>query len=248
MNLENTMKLIDNKFATTLLGMMLLSAACTTAFGQQPAIAPKAANASTEEEASAPSKPGTEGIKVHGHWLIDLKDKDGKVIEHRDFNNSLFISGADILAKLISGQSVMGSLQISAGGFIIYRPDIPNHGLNSCNSTPPASAACVPNLTISYTHFDVPNNIPNSLVTLNGSFTPTAATVVSSVGTNSVACALSQQPTTPALLTESPARCAALDFDAGVGSQASFFTGTNITPINVAAGQTLAITVVLSFS
>jgi hypothetical protein len=241
------MKRIENKLAATFLGMTLACNACTVAIAQQQAPAATAAKATVEEEPSLPTKPGTEGIKVHGHWLIDLKDKDGKVLEHRDFHNSLNISGADILAKLISGQSVMGSLQILAGGFFIYRPDIANHGLNSCNSTPP-NAACVPNLTISYTHFDIPNNIPNSLVTLSGSITPTAAIVVSTVSTASVACALSQQPATPTLLTESPARCAALDFDAGVTSQDNFFTGTNITPINVAAGQTLAITVVLSFS
>ena len=30
-----------------------------------------------EQESPKPRKPGGEGVKVHGHWVIDLKDTDG---------------------------------------------------------------------------------------------------------------------------------------------------------------------------
>jgi hypothetical protein len=28
-----------------------------------------------------------QGLKMHGHWIIDVKNPDGKVVEHRDFQN-----------------------------------------------------------------------------------------------------------------------------------------------------------------
>ncbi len=68
--------------------------------------------AEEEEAASAPKKPGQEGIKVHGHWVMDLKDKDGKVIEHRDFQNSLDRNnGTNLLIDLLIGTTVGGNME-----------------------------------------------------------------------------------------------------------------------------------------
>lgn len=251
------MKPFEAKLTTALVATMLVPGPWNMAMAQQrsatqAAHAKAAARATAkpaveEDESSTPSKPGTEGIKVHGHWILDLKDKDGKVLEHRDFHNALNVSGGDTLAKLISGLAVGSALQIQAGGFIIYRGDIANHAIPSCNANPP-NAACVPNLTVSYTHFDIPNNVPSSFVTLNGSITPTTAVTVSSVATSAMICEASQIPVPSTLVTESPARCAANDLDSGLRTDDYPFTGTSITPINVAAGQTLAITVIISFS
>jgi hypothetical protein len=58
-----------------------------------------AATSGEELGAVAPSKPGGEGIKVHGHWVIDVKDPDGKVVQHRDFENSLVTVGSSGLAS-----------------------------------------------------------------------------------------------------------------------------------------------------
>src|SRR6185312_9859994 len=60
-------------------------------------------------------KPGQEGIKVHGHWVMDLKDKDGKVIEHRDFQNSLDRNnGTNLIIDLLTGVVVGGNMEIDA--------------------------------------------------------------------------------------------------------------------------------------
>jgi hypothetical protein len=61
-----------------------------------------------EEETAKPSKPGSEGIKVHGHWVIDVRNPDGALVRHKDFENSLvtqgqFVSGDQLLAALLSG-------------------------------------------------------------------------------------------------------------------------------------------------
>jgi hypothetical protein len=64
-----------------------------------------------EEQRATPGKAGGEGIKIHGHWVMDLKNADGKVVDHRDFENSLVAVGAapsgdQIIAALLSGNVV----------------------------------------------------------------------------------------------------------------------------------------------
>lgn len=53
-----------------------------------------------------------EGIQVHGHWTIDVRNPDGKLASHTEFENSLQASGANTLTGLLSGQYV-------SGGFVV---------------------------------------------------------------------------------------------------------------------------------
>ena len=72
--------------------------------------------AEEEEETAKPAKPGSEGIKIHGHWVIDVRNPDGTLAAHRDFHNSLVTltgasygpTGDQILAALLSGNTVPG--------------------------------------------------------------------------------------------------------------------------------------------
>ena len=53
------------------------------------------------------------GIQIHGHWVIDVKNPDGKLVEHREFENSLvkvggLPSGDQLLAGLLSGNLAAG--------------------------------------------------------------------------------------------------------------------------------------------
>ena len=56
-------------------------------------------------EPAAP-KGQSEGIKVHGHWVIEVKNPDGKVTTRREFENSLAgpngSDGSNLLAGLLS--------------------------------------------------------------------------------------------------------------------------------------------------
>jgi hypothetical protein len=84
---------------------------------------PKVAVSEEDEEAkpSKPSKPGSEGIKVHGHWVLQVKNADGTLGERREFNNSLVTSvlafgnsafstsGAELLAGALSGNVAVGN-------------------------------------------------------------------------------------------------------------------------------------------
>lgn len=80
------------------------------------------------EEAVTPKKPSGEGIRVHGHWILQVKNADGTLGERREFENSLVtddtaLSGNQILVLLLSGNAVpsdpavvLGSGSISGAG------------------------------------------------------------------------------------------------------------------------------------
>lgn len=81
------------------------------------------AQAQSEESESAvaeekPSRDGShEGIKVHGHWIIEVRDPDGSVVRHREFENSLSGVGPNFLAQCVaSGCSITGWQIIIDGG------------------------------------------------------------------------------------------------------------------------------------
>jgi hypothetical protein len=52
-----------------------------------------------------PSGDGShEGIKVHGHWTIEVRNPDGTLVTHREFENSYV--GGSFLPALLNHQSV----------------------------------------------------------------------------------------------------------------------------------------------
>jgi hypothetical protein len=59
-------------------------------------------------------EPEGEGVEVHGHWVIDVRNPNGKLIEHREFENALvtrpggLLSGDQLLAGLLSGNQTAG--------------------------------------------------------------------------------------------------------------------------------------------
>jgi len=67
-----------------------------------------------KEQAAQPSKPGDEGVEVHGHWVIDVRNPDGRLVAHREFENALvtrpggLLSGDQLLAGLLSGNLTAG--------------------------------------------------------------------------------------------------------------------------------------------
>lgn len=73
-----------------------------------------AANAPASTEEKPPAKGQREGITVHGHWTIEVRDPDGRVATHREFENSFVDS--DVLAKLLVHASTAGGLSITLLG------------------------------------------------------------------------------------------------------------------------------------
>jgi len=54
-----------------------------------------------------------EGIQVHGYWKIDVRDPDGRVVKHVEFENSLNTQiGGPLLMALITGQNSPGAWSV----------------------------------------------------------------------------------------------------------------------------------------
>jgi hypothetical protein len=165
-----------------------------------------AKGAEREETAARPESPGAQGLKVHGHWVMDVKNKDGKVVEHRDFQNSLTtvasagsngisVTGDQILAGLLSGSIVTGDPGI---GFIQDTNTSVDPSLD-CGSVAALSLNCFlfstpqsllginqatlqTGLTISVTFLGGPSGAPSWV--LSGNYTvPAGLTSIVSVAT-----------------------------------------------------------------
>jgi hypothetical protein len=72
------------------------------------AVAPQAQPAAQTGRTHA-AKGTHEGIKVHGHWTIEVKNPDGKLVTHREFENSLTTSGGPLLSALLGRTVTTGS-------------------------------------------------------------------------------------------------------------------------------------------
>ncbi len=73
--------------------------------------------------AASPTKPAAhprgnhEGIKVHGHWTIEVKNPDGRLVSHTEFENALVQpSGAATLAQTLLGKIVPGGYLVTLAG------------------------------------------------------------------------------------------------------------------------------------
>ncbi len=75
------------------------------------------ATTSTATESKGGQK---ELIKVHGHWTIDVRNPDGTLVSHNEFENSLQPVGVATLPMILGRKSTAGSWQIalySVGAF-----------------------------------------------------------------------------------------------------------------------------------
>jgi hypothetical protein len=177
-----------------------------------------------------------EGIKVHGHWTIEVRNPDGALVTHREFENSLSPQTGPLgLANVLGRVHSVGLWQVAIGN-IIQSPTQPcfapagNFAI-ACFMQEPGDTSNGPfdfqTLTVS-----VPTTGPNTgALVLSGSFTVQTSSALAEYSTSFYYCAG----------TVAPATC-------GTQNVFTFFTFAQISPINVAAGQLVQVTVVLSFS
>jgi len=52
-----------------------------------------------------------EGIVVHGHWTIDVRQPDGTLVTHREFENAL-TGGGTLIANLLARRAITGHWDI----------------------------------------------------------------------------------------------------------------------------------------
>jgi len=230
----------------------------------QTAVAPQAQPVAQPAQAAAPGKPaanGThEGIKVHGHWTIEVRNPDGKLVTHREFENSLVVGGGDngsvFLAGLLRGTTTLGAWEVTLADnptnptFVIFitQPNV-TEGQASCyliNQNPP-SITCSNNLALNggavvtpgSTQYSPVNNGPTFTMTGSGTVAQGVSSSVEWVSTINWPCVPSEATTAcdnDPLATRMSLTAATLDGK-----------GTDPSPVPVTGGQTVAVTVAISF-
>ncbi len=91
------------------------------ASGSSQAQAPRAGSKTAEEESASANKEHAggpqEGINIHGHWVIDVRNPDGMLVTHREFENSY----VGHLPAILAGQVSVGGWTIGLiGGASTY--------------------------------------------------------------------------------------------------------------------------------
>ncbi|MFZ0340408.1 MAG: hypothetical protein WAL45_20455, partial [Terracidiphilus sp.] len=101
----------------TVLALMLSSSIAGRAQASATSPAVPAATPATvapvgQPAARAERRPGGnhEGITVHGHWIIEVRNPDGKLVSHTEFENGLALHGGGaLLAGFIGRVQTPGS-------------------------------------------------------------------------------------------------------------------------------------------
>jgi hypothetical protein len=175
-----------------------------------------------------------DGIKVHGHWTIEVRNPDGKLVTHREFENSLDPqTGATGLANVLGRVHSVGLWEVGVGNL----PTLPAQPCQASTFMSPcimgeSGDTLNPNAfkTLSVT---VPTSGNNAgKVVLSGSFTAQNTSPLAAASSTFFYC-----PGTVA-----PVNCGT------PLNQFTFLTATFFSAITVNAGQLVQVTVVISFS
>ena len=63
-----------------------------------------------------------EGIKVHGHWVIEVRNPDGGLVERREFDNALAPGGPQLLAQWLLRSGSPARWVIELGDYSLPGP------------------------------------------------------------------------------------------------------------------------------
>lgn len=231
----------------------------------------QAAKAKPAAEPAARKSP-SEGIKVHGHWIIEVKNPDGKVVTHREFENSLAggngSEGSNLLAGLLSGNYTpgpwaIGLYNISTPGpcstqagqvcFIISPKATNEVVVDNCST----SLAQVTSGTQPWCYDTLTESLPApgsqgyfTTFSLSGAAYVDTSTTITHVLTAQTLCPASA-PYAPGTAvspaTTAPSDCLANSTGLLAYNAYTSFTSAQVS-VPVIAGQTVSVTVVISFS
>lgn len=238
-----------------------------------------------EKNLASQAKGQHEGITVHGHWTIEVRNPNGSVVKHVEFENAscptqtvsvtttffgstttqtLLFPGAALALSLVgSGQGSLGAWEVILGSSAALNtnPNLPP-GCVSVNeyaliSFPNAITLLQNNVSQNYllscnagNCFATLNPPPapslgSPTISLSGQFTPAAGGSIDLVSTGNLMCPVSS--VSPAICLTNPVG------QVGFGSVA-ILTGTQLTgsngvppPVTYIGGQTVLVTVVISF-
>jgi len=218
-----------------------------------------AANPAEKKSAAEALGKSLDGsIKVHGHWLINVRNPDGTLADHREFENSLAIgSGGDaFLIGLLAGYYVPGDFGIEIDGVAchyacgIVQSPTTWPGLDLCEVGDDAPGHC--STTLTYNAVLAPSTGSTSFI-LSGSVLAPDVGTLTQVRTLFNACNAinGYHPVAPIVAppgpsTVPPSDCHGTTATALVG----YLTVTGaFTPLQItAAGQNIEVTVTITFA
>jgi len=187
--------------------------------------------------APAPANRNATGVKVHGHWTIEVRNPDGTLVTHREFENALVApAGAVTLSQVLTGADVVGGWEVDLAA--TTAGDTP-----PCAVVSPAGAATAGTCGIVSPGFQIINKsaFPTLSVApisgtggvmLSGTATAGETGSVDTVSSFIIHCPL-------------PSPCG----NVTTGRTFGTFTSAAVSPaISVTPGQSIAVTVTLTFS
>ena len=186
-----------------------------------------------------------EGVKVHGHWVIDVRNADGSLASHTEFENRLALPGDEpfggagnrILAALLGRSSSVGVWEIQLHGVNVdLCQDLAAPVVNGCVITEPFAATVAANY---FKNLTMTTDVQAGTIVLKGTARTNSCSgcgplPVTHVNTALRTCAAASAPSSPCTSNQ----------NGGV------FTKTEIPdpkPI-VQFDQSIDVTVIISFS
>jgi hypothetical protein len=209
-----------------------------------------------------PNDPAHQGVKVHGHWAIDVKNPDGAVAKHVEFENSLVVggNGDNLLAYALTGYLSAADWALSLNNANSSETALCGqvcYGVNSSNSlmgqmfcSGSSSSRCTTGTSVKPILAGLGGGF--ATIKITGNITPASSGNITSVQTLMGGC------TTPPLYVGdisisnmSPQVCqnsTLSSLPSGTFFYGPFTSTSSFTPIPVVAGQIVSITVTISFS
>jgi hypothetical protein len=178
-----------------------------------------------------------EGIVVHGHWTLEVRNVDGSVGERREFENALMPEGVKTLAQLLARQRSVGRWIVRVQGSTNTNVGMFGGGAGNIGGNTAAYLVEPGPVSNTYTFPDLSVGLDQSLtkIVLRGTVKATLTGAVTVVGT----------------MVHAPCVVDASD----CGSQNSFqFTESPvkennvIKPLHLEKDQSVLVTVAISFS
>ena len=84
---------------------------------------------------------GSGDIKVHGHWTFDVRNADGSLASHSEFENSLVSNGASLLSRMLARVEPIRGWWIEVSSIdrfniprtfdVVVTPEVPVSGPNA---------------------------------------------------------------------------------------------------------------------
>jgi hypothetical protein len=180
-----------------------------------------------------------EGIKVHGHWKIEIFNPDGSLANVVEFNNALFPTAPNALTEVLMGKRVIGGWQIhldsTAGDPCDDGAGNPQLCFIGQSNADYSASAYTPNSL----NLSISKGVANQLI-LSGSVTVTYDSTINIVSTHNSVCAYAGGAFSA---TVSPQQCLT---SSTMGS--GITTTTLGSPPSVVSGQLIQVTVEISFS